>query len=245
MPGESHNTDKPKSDQPTKWDTLGEEVPFQGNQDKPIISEQEKQPQKTVGEWYSTMLDVVDLNSEDFEERFQAAEIYEDTTRYTAEPVTKITYKVDQDRSSWMIVNGRIDDSASKQIAPQILKRMQNLDIVSTENLYNIIGENSQREDTITPEELAEQYTTNEDGTLHNPTLLRIIKAKPEELFTIDKEAMEKAMQTPKERGQIYAMPQTEYYIAPVDPSQPDVIPTNGRKAVISVRSGYKPIQKN
>lgn len=236
----------PESEQTTttSWDTLGQQVPFQAAVEE---TPDRKQP-KTVGEWYREWgIQEVDLNSEAFNQRFEEAAICEDTTEYIAKPVTKIQFIVDPEQGgpSGITVDGWLGGSTAESISPSVKIYLEKFKIASAEQLYNLSGDDTYGGYTISPEELAQQYTQNQNGTYHNPELLRIIKATPEEMFTIDRESLQEADASALDGdGPAQALHFTEYYTAPVDPANPDLIPTTGRRAVPTIRSGYKPIQQ-
>lgn len=262
MPGETQN--QPNTPKHTEWDDLASEVPFQGQQNTQPkdVAEQspDQKPDRSVGDWYRTMLEEVDLNTDDFTERFRAGEIYEDKTKYIANKITEIDYidDLDDDKIKTYQLAGwpenldelttvqpykrQSDDKYPPEIAQLLAPSSEReYKVASARPLYSMSGDGS-FVIKITPEELAQQYTQNEDGSFHNTELLRIIRAQPEEFTLIGSEQLQEADQ--EQFGhEVYAMPFTEYFTAPVDPQNPNSIPTTGRRTETVIRSGYGPIK--
>lgn len=235
----------------TEWDTLSQEVPFQGEE----VEKPEQKRSRNMGESYRKMYHEVDLSADEYTERFREGKIYEDAAKYRATPYTEIHYideTPDGEHSGTVEVEGWIDDLATVQPYKRDLSRkyppaIENLlapssdrecKVTKLEKLYRV-NSDGYSERGVTPEEFNQQYIENEDGTFHNTELLRIIKAKPEETWHMDKETLELADKTEYESGILYAFPMTEYFTAPVNLGDPDDIPKTGRRAVMDIRPGY------
>ena len=206
------------------------------------------------------MLEEVDLNTEDFTERFRAGEIYEDKTKYIANKITEVDYidDLDDDKVKTYQLIGwpenldelstvqpykrQSDDKYPPEIAQLLAPSSEReYKVAATRPLYRMSGD-SNFTITVTPEELAQQYIQNEDGSFHNTKLLRIVRAKPEEFTLIGREQLQEADQ--EQFGhEVYTMPFTEYFTVPVDPQDPDNIPTTGRHTETVIRSDYEPIK--
>lgn len=250
---------------PSEWDTISHEVPFQGeaqdvNQDSITENATEQKPPRMIGEWYRKMLNEIDLTTDEITERFREGKIYEDQDKYSVEKITSVKY-IDGLHGDAKIRIMTINDWPDELTYVQPYKRdesrqypkgiaeliAQSSDrqcaVIETTPLYKVAGEignGSFR--TITPEHFNQYFTENEDGTFHNTELLRIIKAKPEEQFSMSKEQLEEADQMAME-DEMYALPLTEYITAPVDLQSPENIPVHGRRTEMSIPAGYGPIE--
>ncbi len=264
MNHETTNTNQEQGSSSNSWDTLAQDVPFQPdtpdvNQDASTENTAEQKPLKTVGEWYRSMLSEIDLTTDEMTERFREGKIYEDQDKYSAEKITNVDYIDDfhgDGKIRTMTVSGwpdgltyvqpyKRDESRQypKGIAEIIAPSSDHqCAVVKTTPLYRLVGQIEKSSQTVSPTYLDQHYTKNEDGTFHNTELLRIIKAKPEEQLSIDKEQLKEADQTAMEDA-IYILPVTEYLTAPVDLQDPENIPLHGRRTEMSIPAGYGPIE--
>lgn len=270
MPGENNpNSNSQNQEQAqTAWDDLAQAVPFQEETAHDAVAESTNTSEKlqesaqTVGDILRNWYTEVDLTTGEFTERFRQSKIYEDATKYTAQKITDIQYIDDlhgDGQVKVMQVEGWVENpdelayvqpykrDESHEYPEEIAAIMapssdHQCKVVGAKPLYKLAGD-AARYYTATPEEFAEQYAENEDGTYHNTELLRIVKAKPEEKLTMDKEQLEAADKEARQEGTLYALPMTEYFTAPVDLHDPNNVPTQGRRAEMSIRSGYGPIE--